>query len=235
MNDPNSPHIIGEIDGIWAIYKPAGLTVHPTAEKLPHLIKWLDKADVSPGVRPIHRLDRGTSGVILCSASASVREQVSGWFQNDRVHKTYRALVVGRTRKKGVVRRKLQMPGKKPAVDAVTRWRRLEWLGPATLVEARPETGRKHQIRRHLSGVGFPIVGDTRYGPKRFKPIPGYPGRMWLHALRIELPGDVTFEAELPVDLVEHLAVLRAVEAKRTQAGKTDAPPTGETAPTDQD
>ena len=94
-------------------------------------------------------------------------------------------------------------------LPAVTRYRHREALGGFSLVEARPETGRKHQIRRHLHGIGHPIVGDERYRPRRFKAVPGYPGRLWLHAAALELPDGHTIVAPLPPALMDHLDRLR--------------------------
>src|SRR5690606_57771 len=117
------------------------------------------------------------------------------------VVKRYRALVHGRTNAKGIVRRPLADARRGRALPAVTRYRRLAIYGRTSLIEARPETGRQHQIRRHLAGVGHPVVGDARYGPARFAPVPGFPGRLWLHCASIELPNGARFEAALPEEL----------------------------------
>ena len=220
----DTPYVIGHHAGIYAIYKPAGMAVHPTADGASHLITWLDASDLPANTHPMHRLDLPTSGIVLCGADPAVKRQVERWFAERRIEKRYRALVTGRTRKKGVIRKKLPNAKRRgPSVEATTRWRMLRWLGPVSYVEARPETGRKHQIRQHFQGIGHPIVGDDRYGPRRFKPVPGFPGRLWLHALQLTLPDGTVFEAPLPAALVAHLALLEArlVEA---EASDLEAP-----------
>ena len=222
-----TPHVIGQHAGIFAVYKPAGMAVHPTADGAAHLLTWLDASELPNGTRPMHRLDLPTSGVVLCGADPAVVRQVQVWFAERQIEKRYQALVTGRTRKKGVIRKKLPNAKRKgPPVEATTRWRTLRWLGPASYVEARPETGRKHQIRQHFKGIGHPIVGDTRYGPRRFKPVPGFPGRLWLHALALTLPDGTVFEAPLPDALVAHLALLEArlVESEAKDAEAPEPP-----------
>ena len=87
----------------------------------------------------------------------------------------------------------------------------MEWIGAFTLIEARPATGRKHQIRRHLHGLGHPIVGDERYPLPRFRAVPGFPGRLWLHALGVMLPDETILQDPLPPELEAHLAFMESV------------------------
>ncbi len=162
-----------------------------------------------PGVVPLHRLDLHTSGVLLCASDLSVRGRVQEWFAAGLVQKTYLALVHGRTHGKGTIRRGLKDARRRKTLDAVTRYTRREALGGFSLLEVHPETGRKHQVRRHLQGLGHAVVGDTRYRPKRFRKVPAFPGRLWLHAWRVTLPDGGAFEAPLPEALESHLAVLR--------------------------
>jgi 23S rRNA pseudouridine955/2504/2580 synthase len=93
-------------------------------------------------------------------------------------------------------------------VDAVTRYRLEAWLGPFSLLTVRPETGRKHQIRRHLQTIGHAVVGDDRYPPRRFRKVPGFPGRLWLHANELTLPDGRRFRAPLAAELDDHLRLL---------------------------
>lgn len=207
--DPPDSLLIARDGPLFVLNKPAGLPVHPGHPDLDDLTALIARSGLPAGLVPVHRLDRPVSGVVLCSADADLRREMSNWFAERTVHKRYRALVFGRTRVKGTVRRALDDGRRGRPLPAVTRYRRVEWLGGFTLVEARPETGRKHQIRRHLHGLGHALVGDERYrGPRRR--VPAYPGRLWLHASAIELPDGRSFEAPLPAELQANLAALRA-------------------------
>jgi 23S rRNA-/tRNA-specific pseudouridylate synthase len=137
-------------------------------------------------------------------------------FAEHQVNKTYMALVLGRTHKKGVIRRQLEDQRRGHALDAVTRYRTTEQLPGVSLLRVTPETGRKHQIRRHFWGIGHPLVGDQVYRPKRRRKVFAYPGRLWLHAAALTLPDGRTFEAPLPTKLDEHLSALRK-EAQKQQ------------------
>lgn len=201
-----------EEDGLLVFDKPAGWVVHAAeADETRELLSWAVQAGhAPPEVAPVHRLDRETSGVVLLSADPALRGALGRAFAVGEVHKTYRALVHGRTHRKGIVRRPLADARRGRPLEAVTRYRTLEWLGGFSLVEVRPETGRRHQIRRHLQMIGHPVVGDERYGPRRFRPVPAFPGRLWLHAARLALPDGRVFESSLPPELESHLDALRA-------------------------
>ena len=112
----------------------------------------IENLDAPPGLSPIHRLDRETSGIVLCAGNPKVLARYGQLFARGKVIKRYRALVHGRTHVKGVIRRPLKDPNGDKMQEAITRFRKLAWYGPTTYIEARPETGRRHQIRRHLQG-----------------------------------------------------------------------------------
>lgn len=197
---------LGEQDGLLAFFKPAGVLTHPAAEgDRPAATELLPS-----GVVPLHRLDVDTSGVLLCASHPGVRSRVQEWFADGSIQKTYLTLVHGRTHGKGTIKRGLKDARRRKTLAAVTRYERLEALGGFTLLEVHPETGRKHQVRRHLQGLGHAVIGDTRYRPKRFVKVPGFPGRIWLHAWRVQVPGGVVFEAPLAPELEAHLVALRA-------------------------
>ena len=209
-----SPVVLAEQP--WLVLnKASGMSVHNAQPGELDLVGWLRREGRHE--RPVHRLDKGTSGLVLC-ASGEAAAQVGAWFVGGEVRKTYLALVAGRARPKGVVRRALKEGGKR--VEAVTRYLRLEQLGGFALLELRPQTGRKHQIRRHLASIGLPLVGDSRYGPRRPRRVPGFPGRLWLHALRLELPDRSRFEAPLAPELAAHLELLR-----QSRTGGPEGPP----------
>ncbi len=183
--------------------------MHETGDDMLDLRTWAIRHLGAPRkLSPVHRIDRETSGVVLCAGNAETSAHYGQMFSRGQVGKRYRALVHGRAHGKGVIRRALRDRGTNQMQEAVTRYRKLAWYGPTTYLEARPETGRRHQIRRHLQGIGHSVVGDKRYPPKCFRRIARFPGRLWLHAYRIELPGGVQFEAPLPDELKNHLATL---------------------------
>ncbi len=158
----------------------------------------------------VHRLDRGTSGLIMFARSEIVRDQLQGKWEG--VQKTYLAVVEGTPRQPHGEIRNYLTEGKdlhvratsveKPdAKLAVTRYR-VRQSGPRyCLVEVDLETGRKHQIRVHLAGLGCPVIGDSIYGQKA-----GPAGRLGLHAWKLSFDHPATgerveFESPLPKEL----------------------------------
>lgn len=165
-------------DDLVAINKPSGLLVHRTA---------LDKAatafavqmlrdQIEKTVYPCHRLDRPTSGILLFALSSEAARAIQTQFVEKTVQKVYHAIVRGWTEDQGNIDYALRCedtPNK--SQDAVTEYTKLtqsEIPIPVgryeqarfSLVELRPQTGRKHQLRRHLSHISHPIIGDTRHG-----------------------------------------------------------------------
>jgi len=177
----------------------------------------------------VHRLDVGTSGVVLLAKNAAAHRKLSLAFQNRQARKTYRAVVWGHPRPaqgiwtdplgrdpKDGRRMKVRADGKR----AVTRYRTLYRLPSVADLCLEPETGRTHQIRVHLTAHGHPIVGDDLYGgAARWRGVRirlhrdnlASVRRPLLHAERIEIPDmgiDVT--APLPEDYSRMLACLTA-------------------------
>lgn len=137
-----------------------------------------------PGVAAVHRLDRDTSGCLLFAKHPAARAHAIRVFRERRVTKTYRALVLGNMRG---IRRTVSIPIQQQ--QAVTHLRVLDAAPRASHVEAQLETGRTHQLRRHLQAIGHPVLGDREYAAGRILPpelrqVP----RQMLHALRLELP-----------------------------------------------
>ena len=194
-----------EVDGLWFISKPAGLASQPVADAgVDDVLNWAcTHHDLPRELAPCHRLDRATSGVLVCALSSERRADVGRWFQEGQVHKTYQALVHGLAPRGGTVRRPLHDRRRGRKMKAVTRFRRADVFDDLTYLTVTPETGRRHQIRRHLRGLGFPIWGDTRYG--KSKAILEGPERLWLHAATLTLPGGLRVQAALPDELAEHL------------------------------
>lgn len=168
---------------------------------------------VLPDDRPVHRLDRDTSGVLLLARTAEAAAALGSALQRGQMEKRYLALVQGVAHNKGIVRRSLLCEGKER--QAITRFRRAGvlrlggWRG--SLLVVRPETGRQHQIRRHLAGIGHPVLGDARYGDRRVNAWARQhlgTERLLLHAAALTFPhpGDGqkrTVTAGLPDELLE--------------------------------
>ena len=195
-------------DVFYAYDKPAGMAVHQNSEDIPDLVTWLKKQRSLPrDLRPGHRLDRPTSGVVLCGAGRKARAQIAAWLEE--ADKVYLALVAGTPpTESGAFNDPLSDARRKRPLDAHTLYQVKERLGGFTLLELRLVTGRKHQLRRHLADAGMPVVGDDRYGPKRPARVPGFPGRLWLHAACLTLP-DRVITSPLPTGLQQHLDLLR--------------------------
>jgi len=195
-------------DVFFAYDKPAGMAVHPNAEGTPDLVTWLKTQRSLPrDLKPGHRLDRPTSGVVLCGAGRKARAQIATWL-SEHSEKRYLALVAGAPADdSGSFDTPLQDERRGRPLDAQTVYTVRQRLGGFSLLELQLVTGRKHQLRRHLADAGMPVVGDKRYGPKRPQRVPGFPGRLWLHAWTLKV-GERCIEAPLPQALAAHLEQL---------------------------
>jgi 23S rRNA pseudouridine1911/1915/1917 synthase len=215
-------NIIYEDDDLLVIDKPAGLTVHPAPghpahtlvnailSRFPHLLALSDS--LRPGI--VHRLDRDTSGVMAVAKNNSAQAKLIEQFRARSVAKAYLVLVKGKlTPENGIIEAPIGRDPrnrKKMAVvtrgrEARTEYRVIKYIGDYTLLEVRPETGRTHQIRVHLSAIGYPVVGDKVYGVKS-----PFLSRQFIHASRLgfKLPSTgkyMEFNSELPSDLAQAL------------------------------
>jgi 23S rRNA pseudouridine1911/1915/1917 synthase len=181
----------------------------------------------SEGARPgiVHRLDKGTTGVILIAKDLKTQERLSELFKERTVHKTYRAIVEGIVRKnEGVIEESIgrhPLQRKKMAVvkrggrESETAYKILQRLDGFTYIEAYPRTGRTHQIRVHLAHIDHPVAGDDVYG-KKAKHIADRP---LLHAYAISFPHpsknlQITIEAPVPEDMVRFVAEHEGVKSE---------------------
>jgi 23S rRNA pseudouridine1911/1915/1917 synthase len=213
--------ILYEDNDLIVVDKPAGLTVHPAPGHYSHTLVNAILAHVPelgteetnrPGI--VHRLDKDTSGLIIVAKKETAHMKLADQFKKRAVTKTYLALVQGHlTPEKGIIdasigrdpRNRKRMAVTSQGRDARTEYQVIKYLNNYTFLEVKPKTGRTHQIRVHLSAIGFPIVGDATYGAKS-----EFLSRQFLHAhkLTFKLPSSGEqreFESELPVDLVEAL------------------------------
>jgi tRNA pseudouridine32 synthase/23S rRNA pseudouridine746 synthase len=215
--------ILFENDDVLAAAKPEGVLSVPQPgdeASLPDLLR-----DRFPGkLYPVHRLDRGASGVILFAKSAEAHRLLNGQFERREVRKTYLALVDGvPAANRGRIDAPLREFGSgRMGVDptrgkpSATDWKGVERFDGAALLRVSPETGRRHQVRAHLCHIGHPILGDLRYGDRaRQEQHP----RLMLHALSLEfaLPSGepVTVEAPPPPSFEEVVASFRAHKKDR--------------------
>jgi 23S rRNA-/tRNA-specific pseudouridylate synthase len=201
------PRLIKQDGAVFVIYKPAGLPVHPGTPGVASLKSWLE-SNLSKDVAPVHRLDAPVSGLVLCADDRETRKMLSKLFEMRDLTKTYLALVHGRSRRKGIIRKELKDQRRQRTIEAVTRYKLEQWFDRCSLLSVRPETGRKHQIRRHLHMIGHGIVGDQRYRSHKTIGVPI--DRLWLHAHKLELPDGRIFECPLTERLTDHLALLKA-------------------------
>lgn len=171
--------ILYEDDYIIAVNKPPGLIIHRTrlSEDKVFLLQQL-RNQLGAHIYTIHRLDRPTSGVILFAKSAEVASVMSKKFEDHKIEKSYLALVRGWMEEEGVIDYPLtdEETGKTKYQNAVTRYQCLDRseishaIGNRyksarfSLVKVCPDTGRRHQIRKHLSHLRHPIIGDKKHG-----------------------------------------------------------------------
>jgi 23S rRNA pseudouridine1911/1915/1917 synthase len=222
---PAGLRVVYEDADVIVVDKPAGLLTIATERErvrtLYAILTELARSRTPPGrVFIVHRLDRDTSGLLVVARSERAHRRLQRLLRDREIDRRYLTLVhgeappaltidrtVGRDRK---VRTRMAV-GAADGREAVTHLRRLEDLGRFSLLEARLETGRTHQIRVHLESVGHPVVGDRVYGRR-----PETLGleRQFLHASRLAFPHPETgepieVESPLPDDLRRALALAR--------------------------
>lgn len=209
--------------------KPAGVLIHPVlegADQTGTVTGWLlehypevktvgDKPTVRPGI--VHRLDKGTSGVLLVCRTQAFFDYMKTQFQTHTVRKSYLALVYGVPKSDGVIDRPIglrsgsirrsvsakKMKMIKPAVTEYKTLQTFDYEGEKySLVRLIPKTGRTHQLRVHMASIGCPVVGDPLYG--REKNTLGL-ARQFLHAERMEFTTPdgrrIHAETKLPAEL----------------------------------
>ena len=221
-------------EALVAVDKPSGLSVHRGWDGERDVAMTRLRDQIGRYVYPVHRLDRGTSGVLLFALSADVAAALGKTFTDGRAEKTYLALVRGAPPTSGTIDHPLP-PGedrREERVSAVTDFVRLDGFGRYSLVEARPRTGRLHQIRRHLKHISCPIIGDVNYGKgehnRLFRTSYGL-HRLFLHAATLRLPHPETghlleIHAPIPRELSVVLEELRRDLASRLPSGDPSSP-----------
>ena len=233
--------LVYEDEACLVVDKPAGMVTHPAkGHREDTLVNALLAAGLSlsstsglerPGI--LHRLDKGTSGLLVVAKSDSAHANLSAQFSSRSVKKVYLALLWGEF-PKGVTavdspigrdpKNRKRMAVVPSGRAAITEFQLLESLGCASLVEARPLTGRTHQIRVHSALLGQPVVGDALYGGRwersgRKKLPEGLAlpeGRFLLHARRLfflsPIGKPVEVESEVPSDFTSFIEGLKGHE-----------------------
>ncbi|HEV2199043.1 MAG TPA: RluA family pseudouridine synthase [Bryobacteraceae bacterium] len=214
--------ILYQDDAVIAINKPAGIVVHAGAgnhsgtlvNRLVHHFASLSKVggDLRPGI--VHRLDKGTSGILLVARTDAAHQALAAQFSGRTVEKTYLTLVHGKVRadsghvhtpiERDPLRRTRMTTKSGTGRVALTEYRVRQRFEKFTFLEVRIHTGRTHQIRVHLASIGHPVAGDRLYGGQAAP-------RIFLHAWRIVFTSPatgnrITLEAPLPADLSAWLA-----------------------------
>ena len=223
-------YCLWEKSGVMAVYKPSNLPMHEGGAYRRNTFCEALKERFGPSWAPMHRLDRETSGIVLCSDQSGFRNLVSEDFYRKRVSKTYFAFVMGSVEqdewdvdqpigeaRQTTFRQKFWV--EEGGLASQTHFKIRERAGSFTFLEVSPRTGRTHQIRVHSAWSGYPLVGDKKYCPDESVYLEYYDhgfskriqeavlfDRLCLHAAKIAFthPGDKkTYEisCELPGDM----------------------------------
>ena len=249
---PFEDWVLREDAELLALNKPAGLLMHPVGET------WLRAPEAALGeaepnlaglllrFRPkiskagtprcglVHRLDRGTSGVLVVAKTPAAHASLVAAFAERLTKKVYRAIVLGAMEKAVEVEAPLGRPGRSRRIavtpygrSATTSFKVIQASEQASLVEARPITGRTHQIRAHFAHLKHPVLGDVEWThlwqpalEKRQLPAPP---RLMLHAYRLTVPhprtgAAATFTAPQPKDFGSYWKEVAAPETARRKA-----------------
>lgn len=207
--------VLYEDDDVLVVNKPSGVISHARG-------KYFDEPSVASFVRQktnqegdragiVHRLDRATSGVMVCAKNFDTLSYLQKQFSARKVKKSYQAIIEGKMpTPEGVIDMPIARNPKKPKMfhvsetgkDALTRYKTIESSDKYSQIELTPETGRTHQLRVHLNQLHRPIVGDELYQGAEAN-------RLMLHAIKLEIsiPGGIrkVFEAPLPPEFKEYI------------------------------
>ncbi|MDR0585616.1 MAG: RluA family pseudouridine synthase [Treponema sp.] len=202
--------VLFEDDEILAINKPSGLAVQGGAG-IGVSLDVLLASERDPAPLLVHRLDKETSGIILTAKTRPAAAKYALFFREGRLEKKYLGVCAGAGTEKGRIRTELDIRGKPKAAQTDYRFLASGTLGEGgicSLLELELATGRTHQIRRHLAGLGFPLLGDGKYGDftlnKSLKKNMGL-RRLLLHAFSLRLPGGLVIRAPLPGHFIQFL------------------------------
>lgn len=196
--------IIYENDNFFAVNKPAKLAVQ-LGSKVNFCVETLIKAHPNHQCFLVHRLDKDTSGVLLIAKNQLWARKLAEMFRENKIKKTYLAVVEGKIKSAGKIddyieksfignTEKMRIAESAEGIRAVTHYSPVRRVGYNTLLELKPQTGRKHQLRVHCADeLRAPILGDKKYNPNTNAK------NMFLHAYKVYIaPLDIEITADLP-------------------------------------
>ena len=221
--------VLYQDDYLVAVNKPSGLLVHRSMidRNETRFALQIVRNQVGQHVFPLHRLDKPTSGVLLFGLSSEVARMTGKQFEENRVKKSYLAVVRGYAPESGVIDHALKEEldkiadkkarQDKPAQEAISEFKRLATVelpvaierypqSRYSLVEVEPKTGRKHQVRRHMKHIAHPIIGDAKHGKgihNRYFAQHFDAGRLLLHCQSMTIEHPITgeqLELRAPLD-----------------------------------
>ena len=206
---PKAPQLVVlyEDADVLAVDKPPGITAQPTPGRVGDSLVDLATAYLRRQAGLVHRLDRETSGVTIFGKTPRATSRLAAAFRDGRAKKEYLAVTASGLPASGVIDLPLSKDPSRPGrwratraangITAETHFTRLSDDGAVAVVALFPQTGRTHQLRAHLAGIGFPIVGDKFYG--------GAEGpRCLLHAHCLQID-DLSIEAPVPPEIARYL------------------------------
>lgn len=203
--------VLYEDEHLLAVHKPPWYLVHPSleAKETRDVLSELKTKNLAP----IHRLDRQTSGLLLLSKNSDVTREIQKNWHTQKVQKKYLAYVYGRPLEKFESRRPLSDQKSGLKKSAHTSFQTLKYFEKGALIEAQIYTGRRHQIRRHLSHMGHHVLGDRMYGKGRLNQWAKENGlpRLFLHAHSLifwhpKQRKEIKLHLSLPQDLQNFLS-----------------------------
>jgi 23S rRNA pseudouridine1911/1915/1917 synthase len=212
---PHPISVVFEDDDLLIVEKPAFMPMYPCpghdSDSLANAVAFHQLAmGEKYAFRPVYRLDRDTTGLVLIAKNPFAAEKLAG-----NIRKTYFAIIEGILNGSGVIDRPIdRMPGHAiqravmpNGISAVTRWRAIQSLNGCTLIAVRLKTGRTHQIRVHFSSIGHPLAGDDMYGGSMDKIY-----RQALHCGEIRFRHPITgkamrFCSQLPEDMLSCIKI----------------------------
>jgi len=221
LNHMNEPEVIFQDDWILAVNKPSGLAVHRGwARDRFVLVDWVKSITDASTAYPVGRLDRGTSGVVLFALNREAASRFQSVLEGALSTKKYLALVRGTPPESGVIDHPLPRKEGGPRVPALSRYKTLATAQTEprhlSLVEVIIESGRLHQVRRHLKHINHPVIGDSNYGRtelnRAIRDRYGL-GRLALHASSLsfvhpEDGAEIRISAPVPEDLATPLQAM---------------------------